>query len=94
MHQRTVYSIDWNEQGILTGSGDNTIRLLVEDKETGWACMSQCEFSSDVNSGMFTNKHWGHFGNGKILVAWSKCGKRAAAGTDDGEVILLNITTS
>lgn len=26
-----------------------------------------------------------------FLVAWSKCGSKAAVGTDDGEIVLLNV---
>ena len=51
MHSRNIYSIDWNETGILTGAGDNKIRLLTEDKETGWTCKAEMDLLSDVNSG-------------------------------------------
>ena len=52
LHERNIYSIDWNETGILTGAGDNKVRLLVEDKQNGWNKAAEIELESDVNSGM------------------------------------------
>jgi WD40 repeat protein len=74
IHDRNIYCLDWNDTGIITGAGDNMIRLLVEDKESGWVCKSKFQASSDVNS-----------------VCWAKCGTKIAAGTDEGEIVLLNV---
>jgi len=73
-HERNIYSVNWSERGILTGSGDNKIRLFVEQDDQSWICTKTIELRADINS-----------------VAWCRDNKRAAAGTDDGEVIILEV---
>ena len=50
IHERTIYSIDWGERGIVTGCADNTIRLL-QQSEGGWISTDSVAVMSDVNSG-------------------------------------------
>jgi len=45
-HARSVYSLDWGPAGIVTGCGDDAIRVFREsgdkmdgDQETGWECV-------------------------------------------------------
>ena len=32
IHERTIYSVDWGERGIVTGCADNKIRLLQQSE--------------------------------------------------------------
>jgi len=73
-HERNIYSVNWSERGILTGSGDNKIRLFIEQNDNSWICTRTVELKADINS-----------------VSWCRDNKRAAAGTDDGEVIILEV---
>ena len=50
-HKRSIYSVSWSEKGILTGAGDNFVRLFVEQSDNTWSCMSSIEVKSDINSG-------------------------------------------
>lgn len=73
IHDRTIYSVDWGEKGIVTGCADNKIRLL-QESEGAWICVDSIAVMSDVNS-----------------VAWSKSGQQIAAGTDDGDLVLVDL---
>ena len=43
----------WSENGILTGGGDNKIRLFRENSEDGtWLCVETIEMTSDINTGL------------------------------------------
>ena len=50
-HERNIYSVNWSERGILTGSGDNKIRLFVEQDDQTWICTKTIELKADINSG-------------------------------------------
>ena len=50
-HERNIYSVNWSERGILTGSGDNKIRLFVEQSDQTWLCTKTIELKADINSG-------------------------------------------
>ena len=50
-HKRSIYSVSWSEKGILTGAGDNFVRLFIERGDHTWSCMSSIEVKSDINSG-------------------------------------------
>jgi len=50
-HERNIYSVNWSERGILTGSGDNKIRLFVEQDDQSWICTKTIELKADINSG-------------------------------------------
>ena len=56
-HERNIYTVDWSEIAntgsgmILTGSGDNKIRLFVEQADNSWTCAQTIEMKADINSG-------------------------------------------
>ena len=50
-HARSIYSVSWSDKGILTGSGDNFVRLFVEQPDGTWSGSSSIEVNSDINSG-------------------------------------------
>ena len=87
IHERTIYSVDWGEKGILTGCADNKIRLL-QESEGAWVCVDSVVVMSDVNSGNLSKKLlvWQ-----TCSVAWSKSGEQIAAGTDDGDLVLIDL---
>lgn len=50
MHERTIYSVDWGDKGIVTGCADNKVRLL-QEYDGAWICADSVAVMSDVNSG-------------------------------------------
>ena len=92
-HERNIYTVSWSEHGILTGAGDNKIRLFIEESDHTWVCHRTVELQSDINSGSITVSRVSVLTCiFLITVAW--CGKtspKAAAATDDGEVVILSL---
>ena len=51
-HGRSIYTVSWSDKGILTGSGDNHVRLFTENvTDKTWLKVSQLELNADINSG-------------------------------------------
>ena len=87
IHDRTIYSVDWGEKGIVTGCADNKIRLL-QESEGAWVCVDSVAVMSDVNSG---NEIEEILVYRTCSVAWSNSGQKIAAGTDDGDLVLIDL---
>ena len=50
-HGRSIYTVSWSDKGILTGAGDNHVRLFTEQADKTWLRVSSLELNADINSG-------------------------------------------
>jgi WD40 repeat protein len=74
-HNRAVYSIDWGQSGIVTGGGDDAIRVFREaEGEEGWECVhtEPGSHEMDVN-----------------CVAWNPASPGMLASASDDETVKL-----
>jgi len=74
-HGRSIYTVSWSDKGILTGAGDNHVRLFTEQADKTWLRVSSLELNADINSVSWCQQNT----------------DKAAAATDDGDVLVLAI---